>query len=69
MSVMDAAQSPYLSAQQLAEKHGFALGTVRWWLFNRETNGFHRCVVKAGRLIRIREDRFYEWMDSQLEAK
>jgi hypothetical protein len=69
MSVMDAAQSPYLSARQLAEKHGFALGTVRWWLFNRESNGFNKCVVKAGKLVRIREDLFFKWMDAQLEAR
>ena len=65
-------QSQFLTAPKLAEKYksaGFTEAGIRWQLFNREHNGFNRCVVRVGRRVLIDEVEFIAGLRSQREAK
>lgn len=37
------------------------IGGLRHLIFNEETNGFSKCVVRVGRRVLIDEDRFFQW--------
>lgn len=43
-------------------------GGLRWLLFNREQNGFDRCVVRVGRRVFIDEAQLVAWLRAQNEA-
>lgn len=58
----------YLTSDQTADKYNVSRGTMRWWLLQREMNGLNRAVIKIGRLVRINEQRFVEWLEGHLEA-
>lgn len=61
-------QFPTVSA--LAQKYpAFSEQSLRWLLFNREANGFNRCVVRIGRRVLIDETEFVAWLKSQREAR
>lgn len=59
-------QRTLLRVPQFAAKHhGFSVGTLRWWLYFRESNGLSRAVVKVGRSLYIDEEKFFQWIDNQ----
>lgn len=65
-------QTQFLTVPKLAEKYksaGFTVAGIRWQLFNREHNGFNRCVVRVGRKVLIDEIEFVAWLRSQREAR
>lgn len=37
---------------------------LRWWIFNAQTNGFEKCIVRVGRKILIDIPKFEEWVAS-----
>ena len=39
---------------------------IRWWLYERETNGFDSCVAKVGRRIYLHAPSIYDWFESQM---
>lgn len=45
------------------------LGGLRHLAFNREENGFSRCVRKVGRRLLIDEAEFFAWVASQNPSK
>jgi hypothetical protein len=60
----------FLTVSDLAKKYSaFTAGGLRWLLFNREQNGFNRCVVRIGRRVLIDEAEFVTWLRDQLEAR
>lgn len=59
------------SIKKLAEVHYPYLTTEsgwRWILFNRETNGFAKCVIKRGRRVYVDLDLVDAWLDEQKEV-
>jgi hypothetical protein len=50
-----------LNVKQFAEKHpAFPEHSLRWIIFNRETNGFGDCFCKVGKKrILVDEERFF----------
>jgi hypothetical protein len=41
----------------------FTEAGIRWLIFNKEKNGFHKCVIKVGKKVLIDLDRFEKWLD------
>ena len=59
----------FLSVPATAKKYpAFSEGGLRWLLFNREQNGFNRCVVRIGRRVLIDEAELVAWLRDQREA-
>ncbi|HHF7367438.1 TPA: hypothetical protein ACPSKY_002571 [Legionella bozemanae] len=44
---------------------GFTQSSIRWLIFNENTNGFKRCVKRIGKKILIDLEQFESWIDSQ----
>jgi hypothetical protein len=58
------------TVRQFCQKHpAFTLGSTRWLLFHRQTNGLEEAVVKIGRRVLIDEDKFFDWLDEQNECR
>lgn len=57
----------FATVQQIPEiyKGAFTLSSVRWLLFNRETNGLNVCVRKIGKKLIIDLDEFEKWVSKQ----
>jgi hypothetical protein len=55
------------SVSEFADAYGFTEAQVRWWLFNRESNGLAKYAVvkRIGRRIYIDVSAFEEWLESQ----
>jgi len=43
----------------------FSESSVRWLIFNENTNGFSKCVRRIGRKVLIDLDQFEMWIDQQ----
>lgn len=58
-------QKNLLTIKDFAAKHpAFSEGSIRWLVFNRETNGFAHCFLKLGRKrILIDEDEFFRQVE------
>ena len=53
-----------LTVAQLAELNAaFSEATIRWWIFNAETNGFERCLVRIGGRVFIDRTAFEAWLE------
>jgi hypothetical protein len=53
-----------LSVAQLAELNpAFSEATIRWWIFNAETNGFNRCLIRIGGRVFIDRSAFEAWLE------
>jgi hypothetical protein len=53
----------YLTVKQLPEKYpAFTVNAIRWWIFNKGTNGFDTVVLKVGRRVLIDEVAFIAWL-------
>ncbi len=40
-------------------------GGLRHLIFHEKTNGFDKCIIRAGRRVLIDEQAFFEWLHSQ----
>lgn len=40
-------------------------GGLRHLIFNAQTNGFNKVIVRAGRRVLIDERAFFEWLDEK----
>lgn len=59
----------FLTVEQLAAKYpAFTEPSLRWLLFNRETNGFATAVVQLGRKLLIDEQAFVAWLRTHKAA-
>ena len=57
--------SNLLTVKQFAEKHpAFSEASLRYHIFHEEKNGLNAALVRIGRKILIKEDAFFEWVDS-----
>jgi hypothetical protein len=62
-------QPQFLTVGDAAKKYpAFTEGSLRWLLFNREQNGFNRCVVRIGRRVLIDEAELVAWLRDQREG-
>lgn len=43
------------------------IGGLRHLIFHEKTNGFDKCVIRAGRRVLIDESAFLQWLESQRE--
>ncbi len=56
------------SVKNLPNKYpdsNFTESSIRWLIFNKDSNGFASCVLKLGRKVLIDLDKFEEWLDEQ----
>ncbi len=53
------------SVKQLCREypHLFTEGSLRWLIFNAETNGFADCIIRAGRRLWIDVQALRRWME------
>ena len=61
----------YLTVQQFCETYSaFKVGGVRCQIFNENTNGLREsgAVVRNGRKILIKPERYFAWIESQNEV-
>lgn len=58
----------YLSVNQFCRLNNLPIGGVRFWLFNRATNGFSKCVRKVGKKIYISQSDFLNWMEEHRDV-
>lgn len=62
--------SEFLTVKQFIKKNGaFTEGSLRWLLFNRETNGLDTAVIQLGRSLLIDEPAFVAWLRSNAGRK
>lgn len=45
----------------------FSQSSLRWLIFNGDSNGFSSCLRRVGRKVLIDLDSFESWIDSQQE--
>lgn len=58
----------YATVRGLSELYPtFSESSLRSLIFNRETNGFKKCIRRIGRKILINVNEFDRWIDSQKE--
>lgn len=51
------------TVKDIVEKYpAFSEPTIRWWIFQAQTNGFERCIIKIGGRIYIDQMKFDEWI-------
>lgn len=46
----------------------FTESSIRWLVFNENTNGFSKCVRRIGRKVLIDLDQFESWIDQQKQV-
>jgi hypothetical protein len=60
--------TPYFTVRQTAARHrAFTEGSLRWLIFNRNSNGFDYCLVRIGRRLLIDDQRFIDWVAQHRE--
>jgi len=59
-----------MTLQQATEQYpAFPVASLRWMLFQRNTNGLSKAIVKVGRRVFIDRVEFEKWLDNQRETK
>lgn len=54
------------TVKQLAEEAPFLTeGKLRWWIFNADTNGFGKVMIKVDGRVYIDMARFNKWLEDQ----
>lgn len=57
------------TVKQTAELYpAFPSSSLRWLIFNKQTNGFAKCIRKIGRKVLIDLDQFESWVDSHKDG-
>jgi len=57
--------SNLLTVKQFARKHSaFSEASLRYHIFHEEMNGLSSALVRVGRKILIKEDAFFDWIES-----
>jgi len=55
-----------LTVKLFSKKHpAFSEASIRHLIFHASSNGFERCLRRAGRKILILELEFFGWLDNQ----
>lgn len=52
------------------ENPAFAVGGVRWQIFNEQTNGLAQsgAIIRIGRKVLVDEDKYFKWIVAQNEV-
>lgn len=59
----------YVTVAQLAQRYpAFSEGSIRWLIFNGETNGFNRVVRKVGRKVILNLREFRKFLEANRNA-
>lgn len=66
-------QKQILSVQQLANSipaYEGRTGSIRWQIFNSDTNGLKKsgAIIRHGRRILIDAEKYFDWQESLAEA-
>ena len=65
-SATDQVADEYLTVAQLAQKYpAFSQGSIRWLIFNAESNGFKKVVRKLGRKVILNLREFRKYLEEQ----
>lgn len=57
--------SNLLTVKQFAAKHAaFSEASLRYHIFNEKNNGLSCALIRVGRKILIKENEFFEWIES-----
>lgn len=57
------------TVRQLAEEVSFVTeGTVRWWIYHANSNGFSKVIIKIGGRVYIDKSAFNTWLESHRMA-
>jgi hypothetical protein len=57
----------YVTVSQLAKLYpAFSEGSIRWLIFNRNSNGFNRVVRKIGRKVVLNLRNFKKYIEEQV---
>lgn len=55
-----------LTIRQFCEQNpAFTQGGIRFLIFNKQQNGFDKCMVRVGRKILINVSAFFLWLDEK----
>lgn len=58
----------YVTVAQLAQRFpAFSEGSIRWLIFNEQTNGFNKVVRRIGRKVVIRLSAWREFLEEQAQ--
>jgi hypothetical protein len=58
-----------MTIRQTVEKYPFFTeSSLRWYLFNRGTNGLAAAVIKIGKKVLIDDEKFIGWVDSHRQG-
>lgn len=61
-------EDEYLTVSQMAQRFpAFSQGSIRWLIFNMETNGFSKVVVKIGRKVVLKLSAFKQFLEDQTQ--
>lgn len=56
----------FYTIKEFCKKHSWPTEhSIRWMMFNAEQNGFDKVVRRVGRRILIKENEFYNWVNSK----
>jgi hypothetical protein len=61
-AVAQPALAPLTVRQIVAKYPAYTIGSLRWALFHRKTNGLDRAVIQKGRRVLLDEVKFLEWI-------
>jgi hypothetical protein len=54
----------YLTVNQTCQKHTWlSQSSLRYLIFNAETNGFKECIFRLGKKILISEEKLLQWVE------
>lgn len=59
----------FLTVKQVPGKYpAFKESSIRWAIFNKDTNGFNKVIRKVGRKVLIDEEAFVQWIEQGIAA-
>lgn len=61
---------PFVPVKKIPEIYpgAFTVSSIRWLIFNEDTNGFKRCIRRIGKKVLIDLEQFELWIDEQAKA-
>jgi hypothetical protein len=64
-AVMAVSFESLLSVRQIAQRNpNFSEASLRWLIFNAETNGLAPCLVRIGRRVLVNTVEFNAWLEA-----
>lgn len=58
----------YVTVAQLAQRYpAFSEGSIRWMIFNANTNGFHKVIRRIGRKVVLNLTNFKKFLEENTQ--